>query len=159
MPQQNLSDNAYIGEIFVGNPPQKVRALFDTGSTNTWILNKELKDTLLKGGDYSYNHKASKTNQISEKGASISFGSGSLSGHFHSDDMRLGSCEGGGQIVIKNQQFGNVEEQKTIFEGEFEAIVGLAYPELAQPGIKPVFDQVMEQKLLKENIFAFYLTS
>jgi hypothetical protein len=32
--------------MFVGNPPQKVRALFDTGSTNTWILNKK---TELKG--------------------------------------------------------------------------------------------------------------
>ena len=27
--------------MYVGNPPQKVRGLFDTGSTNTWILNKD----------------------------------------------------------------------------------------------------------------------
>lgn len=39
IPQQNLDDNVYIGELFVGTPPQKVRAVFDTGSTNTWILN------------------------------------------------------------------------------------------------------------------------
>jgi hypothetical protein len=30
----------YVSDIFVGNPPQKIRALFDTGSANTWILNK-----------------------------------------------------------------------------------------------------------------------
>lgn len=24
--------------MYVGNPPQLVRALFDTGSTNTWVL-------------------------------------------------------------------------------------------------------------------------
>lgn len=40
--QENLEDNAYISEIFVGNPPQKIRALFDTGSTNTWILNSKV---------------------------------------------------------------------------------------------------------------------
>ena len=40
--QTNLEDNAYISEVFVGNPPQKIRALFDTGSTNTWILNKKV---------------------------------------------------------------------------------------------------------------------
>lgn len=51
--QTNLEDNAYISEMYVGNPPQKIRALFDTGSTNTWILNKK---TDLKGKkkEYSY---------------------------------------------------------------------------------------------------------
>jgi len=44
--QANLEDNAYVSDMYVGNPPQKVRALFDTGSTNTWILNKK---TELKG--------------------------------------------------------------------------------------------------------------
>ena len=49
--------------MYVGNPPQKVRALFDTGSTNTWILNK---NTPLKEGaekEFSYDDKASKTNK------------------------------------------------------------------------------------------------
>lgn len=38
--QNNLEDNAYVSEMFVGNPPQPVRGLFDTGSTNTWVLNQ-----------------------------------------------------------------------------------------------------------------------
>lgn len=37
--QNNLQDNAYVSEMYVGNPPQLIKALFDTGSTNTWILN------------------------------------------------------------------------------------------------------------------------
>jgi hypothetical protein len=41
--QVNLEDNAYISDMYVGNPPQKIRALFDTGSTNTWVLNKNVK--------------------------------------------------------------------------------------------------------------------
>jgi hypothetical protein len=36
--QNNLEDNAYVSDMYVGNPPQLVRALFDTGSTNTWVL-------------------------------------------------------------------------------------------------------------------------
>jgi len=40
MKQINLEDNAYVSEFYVGNPPQKLRGLFDTGSTNTWVLNK-----------------------------------------------------------------------------------------------------------------------
>ena len=79
------------------------------------------------------------------------------------DDVRLGTCDGtksNGQIVIKNQKFGNVEKQKTIFTGNnFESIVGMAYPALAEKNVKPVFDEMMDQKLLKNNIFSFYLTS
>jgi saccharopepsin len=59
-----------------------------------------------------------------------------------------------------NQKFGNVEKQKTIFTGSnFEAIIGMAYPALAKPGVKPIFDEIMDQHLLKSNIFAFYFTT
>lgn len=92
----------------------------------------------------------------------IVFGSGSLAGHFVTDDLRIGTCDdkSGGQIHIKNQKFGDVEEQKTIFTGSnFEAIVGMAYPALAEKGVTPVFDEMINQKLLKDNIFAFYFTT
>jgi hypothetical protein len=39
----NLEDNAYVSELYVGNPPQLLRGLFDTGSTNTWILNSKVR--------------------------------------------------------------------------------------------------------------------
>jgi len=35
----------------------------------------------------------------------------------------------------------------------------MAYPALAEKGVKPVFDEMMGQKLLKDNVFAFYFTS
>jgi hypothetical protein len=40
MKQINLGDNAYVSEFYVGNPPQKLSGLIDTGSTKTWVLNK-----------------------------------------------------------------------------------------------------------------------
>jgi hypothetical protein len=51
-----------------------------------------------------------------------------------------------------------VEQQDGIFMGGFEAIVGMAYPTLAESGVTPVFDNMMNQKILKDNLFAFYLT-
>lgn len=110
----------------------------------------------------SYDNAASTTSKKTEQKAHITFGSGSLAGHFYTDDLRVGSCDGksSGQIHIKNQKFGNVEAQKTIFTGSnFEAIVGMAYPALAEKNVTPVFDEMIGQKLLKENIFAFYLTT
>jgi len=35
----------------------------------------------------------------------------------------------------------------------------MAYPALAEKGVKPVFDEMIDQKLLKDNIFAFYFTT
>lgn len=53
-----------------------------------------------------------------------------------------------------------MEKQKTIFRGNnFEAIIGMAYPALAEQGVTPVFDEMMNQKLLKSNVFAFYFTT
>lgn len=35
----------------------------------------------------------------------------------------------------------------------------MAYPELAENGVTPMFDNMMQQHLLKNNLFAFYLTT
>jgi len=136
--------------------------LFDTGSTNTWVLNHKVN---LPGGaekEFSYDDTKSCSAKKTNQRAMIQFGSGALAGHFVNDDMRIGSCEGqsNGQIHIKAQKFGNVEKQSTIFTGKnFEAIIGMAYPALAEKGVKPVFDEMMGQSLLQNNVFAFYLTS
>jgi len=57
----NLEDNAYVSDMYVGNPPQKVRGLFDTGSTNTWVLNKKVKLPHNIEKEFSFDDKSSKT--------------------------------------------------------------------------------------------------
>lgn len=92
--QENLDNYAYISDIYVGNPPQKLRALFDTGSTNTWVLNSKTK---LPGDpikEYAYDDDKSCSFKRTNQRAYIKFGSGALMGHFIYDDFRVGSCEG-----------------------------------------------------------------
>ena len=48
----NENDSIYLADIYVGNPPQKLRAVFDTGSSNMWVLNSKLKR--LDGLAYDY---------------------------------------------------------------------------------------------------------
>jgi len=149
----NDQNMAYMAEIAVGTPPQKLRALFDTGSSNTWVLNSDVYNRT----NYAYNDTISSTAQSSDQGAEIGFGSGSLEGYFYTDEFTIG--EGDGAIHIKDQRFGNVDKQENIFTGGFEALVGMAYPALAEKNVTPVFDNMMSQHLLKNNLFAFYLTT
>lgn len=54
-------DFSYVADIYVGNKPaQKIRALFDTGSANTWILNKKVHSSDMH---FSYDDKMSATAQ------------------------------------------------------------------------------------------------
>ena len=53
----NDQDQAYMADIYIGTPPQKIRAIFDTGSSNSWILNSSVKR--LNG--LAYDNKASST--------------------------------------------------------------------------------------------------
>ena len=41
-------------------------------------------------------------------------------------------------------------------QGKFSGILGLAYPRMAAYGIIPVFDNIINQNLLKNNLMAFY---
>ena len=84
--QMNLS---YIGELYLGSgEPQKVRAIFDTGSANPWILSKQAADEFPEGCEvYPFNPRASPTFEAPDdpKYVTITFGSGSLTGYFVTD--------------------------------------------------------------------------
>ena len=57
--------------MYVGNPPQKVRGLFDTGSTNTWILNKDTPIGKDAAKEFSYDPNASTSAKKTEQKAII----------------------------------------------------------------------------------------
>lgn len=144
-----------------------MRALFDTGSANTWILSSkvDLLNEFQNKNHNFYNYSKSSSAKMLEENATIHFGTGSLNGHFMTDDIRLGftnksDSDGPGTILIKNFKFGLVENQQDIFNiFEFDAIIGLAYSKIAQKDIVPLFDDIMSKNLLKQNLFAFYMTS
>ena len=92
----NDQDQAYMADIFIGTPPQKIRAIFDTGSSNSWILNSSVKR--LNG--LAYDNKASTTAKSTDQAATITFAQGMLAGHFYTDDLTFG--EGSNKILIKN---------------------------------------------------------
>ena len=45
-----------------------------------------------------------------------------------------------------------------MLDNDYDAIIGLAYPKMANGGL-PIVDSMMQQKLLKDNIFSFYMAT
>lgn len=75
----------------VGNPPQEVRVIFDTGSTNSWVLSTMCNTKRCHDGTNKvFNPDASSTFSITDEACEIEFGSGTLAGVFGYDDFHLG---------------------------------------------------------------------
>jgi hypothetical protein len=74
----------YIGKFSYGNPPQKMRACFDTGSANGWVLSSKCTNDRCKPGSHNfyYTPTLSSTFKDLQSWTTISFGSGKLRGFF-----------------------------------------------------------------------------
>ena len=158
----NKSNLAYIGEISVGTPPVKLKASFDTGSSNTWVLTKKALDDMSKKEKEVHDNRAYDSNKSKtawsrhpHRGVKILFGSGTLEGPFGNDVFSIGRSKDA--ITLPEFQFGSIVKQKKMFI-DCEALIGLAYPKMAWKGVTPLFDALMQSHQLHRNVFAFYLT-
>lgn len=158
-----------MGTIYLGSDLQPIRAIFDTGSANSWILSKQaIQGKNNEEEFHPFEPSSSKTFSFFEpkKFASITFGSGPLEGEFARDQVTLGSnnLASGCSLNVKDYEFGLVEKQD-VFNSEFDAIIGMAYPTMSVPGVTPFFDNIIHKKVLHDkkgnpaNIFAFYMST
>merc|ERR1711988_1708306 len=161
---KNWGYTPFVGSIQIGTPPQTFRVIYDTGSSNTWLPGHHCSETSCdKYGKYNHHKSSSFSKMYTQEGLGesrrskffIKYGSGLVRGKVISDDIAMGG------ISLTKARFGEVgyEHGHAFRKGHFSGIVGLAFPSLAAANMYPLFDQVIDQKVLKKNEFAFYLSN
>ena len=84
----------------------------------------------------------------------ITFGTGELIGPTGKDDFHIGS------FSVKEQSFKLIRKEiGDVFKFlPFEGILGLGFPSMSAGSAVPFFDNVIQQKVLRRNEFAFFFS-
>ncbi|NXA20346.1 PEPE protein, partial [Ibidorhyncha struthersii] len=152
-PLLNTLDMEYYGTISIGTPPQDFTVVFDTGSSNLWVPSVSCS-SLACQNHQMFNPSQSSTYKSTGQNLSIQYGTGDMEGIVGSDTVTVAS------LVDTNQLFGlsTAEPGQFFVHVKFDGILGLGYPNLAVDGITPVFDNMVNESLLEENLFSVYLS-
>ncbi|KAL2325637.1 hypothetical protein Fmac_024695 [Flemingia macrophylla] len=153
VPLKNYLDAQYYGEIGIGTPPQKFGVIFDTGSSNLWVPSSKCYFSLACYTHRWYKSKKSKTYTKNGTSCKITYGSGSISGFFSNDNVKVGD------VVVKNQDFieATREGSLSFVLAKFDGLLGLGFQEISVENSVPLWYNMVQQNLVNEQVFSFWL--
>ncbi|KAJ1137923.1 hypothetical protein NDU88_004317 [Pleurodeles waltl] len=146
-------DTYYFGEISIGTPPQSFLVAFDTGSSNLWVASTYCQSQACTNHPL-FNPSQSSTYTSNNQQFSMWYGSGSMTGILGYDTVTVQG------LSITNQELGlSVTEPSSFFYyAKFDGIFGMAYQTLSAGGATTAVQGLMQQNLVTEPVFSFYLT-
>uniref|UniRef100_A0A8D0G5L3 renin n=1 Tax=Sphenodon punctatus TaxID=8508 RepID=A0A8D0G5L3_SPHPU len=148
----NYLDTQYFGDISIGTPPQTFKVIFDTGSANLWV--PSYKCSPLYSACVSHNrYDSSKSRTYMENGTGfdIQYGTGSVKGFLSQDVVIVSDIP----IIQVFAEATALPAYPFIF-ARFDGVLGMGFPSQAIDGITPVFDRILSQQVLKEDVFSVY---
>ena len=152
VPLTDFLNAQYFADIELGTPPQKFKVILDTGSANLWVPSEKCT-SIACFLHKKYDNTLSSTYKPNGSSFEIQYGSGSMEGFVSRDHLTIGD------LKIQDQDFAEAttEPGLAFAFGKFDGILGLAYDTISVNKIVPPFYKMIEQGLLDENLFAFYL--
>jgi len=153
----NVENIQYSGEIEVGSPGQKIRVIFDTGSSNLWVPSATM--LRLEGLDIThtgFKGYESQTFKLNGTDFNIMYGSGPVAGLLVSDVVTIG------KLVLHNFTFAEVIQTSGLGDlyrssySSFDGILGLGFGALSVDGVPTVMQALNASGQLKELVFGFY---
>nr|XP_003220239.1 PREDICTED: embryonic pepsinogen [Anolis carolinensis] len=151
-PLMNYLDTEYYGTINIGTPPQAFTVVFDTGSSNLWVPSTYCSDAPCQNHP-RFDPSQSSTFENTQQTMSIQYGTGSMQGILGYDTLTVTG------ITVPKQEFALSSSEPGVFFTyvPFDGILGLGYPSIAVSDVTPVFDNMMNEGLVQENLFSVYL--
>nr|XP_020726604.1 renin isoform X1 [Odocoileus virginianus texanus] len=148
----NYLDTQYYGEIGIGTPPQTFRVIFDTGSANLWVPSTKCSPLYTACEIHSLYDSLESSSYV-ENGTefTIHYGSGKVKGFLSQDLVTVGG-------ITVTQTFGEVTELPLMpfMLAKFDGVLGMGFPAQAVGGVTPVFDHILAQRVLTEDVFSVY---
>ena len=141
-----------FSEIELGSPPQSFKVVMDTGSSNLWVPSQSCSSIACYLHS-TYDSSSSSTYKKNGSDFEIRYGSGSLSGFVSNDVLKIGD------LKVEDQDFAEATSEPGLAFafGRFDGIFGLGYDTISVNGIVPPFYKMVNNKLLDEPIFSFYI--
>ncbi|XP_060667815.1 aspartic proteinase [Ziziphus jujuba] len=153
VPLSNYLDAQYYGEIGIGSPPQTFTVIFDTGSSNLWVPSSRCHFSIACLFHSRYKSSRSKTYTKIGKSCEIRYGSGSISGFFSQDNVKVGDLTVEDQVFIEATREGSL----SFVIAKFDGILGLGFQEISVGNATPVWYNMVEQGLVNDEVFSFWL--
>jgi len=154
IPISDFQNAQFYGPIKIGG--QDFQVIFDTGSANLWVPGK-------KCGFFTcyfhpkYDETKSPAFVKDGREFKVQYGSGPVEGVFNKDTVTVGGIDVKGQVFaeISTVSFGPLNIAFAM--GKFDGILGLGFKSISQYNIPTPFESMIDQKLIDQPVFAFYL--
>ena len=145
-----ILDSSFVAKLYIGNPPQKIYGIIDTGSSLLHVSSIYCHRRHQCKVRHFFNHEKSTTFSNSKEKFNQEYGSGKLKSVFGYDTINFNN------LIVRNQKIGLIYKTKLKFFDKIGAIIGMAFPNKKNPEGN-IFENIVKQNLLIRNVFSYYL--